>query len=216
MAEPRDKHLLSLVLGVNLHSAIMPDGTPIYTDGTVVYVDNSVIYVKEMPEQGKTPITLGNMMPFCNVDGILTYGKLDEEEKPWATWRYYENNVSISVYKKGMMATIPNNREISRLLKEFPLKIPESTADLVYTASRYGEGEIIWSKEKIISTDETTTTKRKAFEIQEEEKECCICLSEKPSVTLLPCNHKVLCFGCSKVLVVDTCPLCRTAITSRI
>ena len=42
------------------------------------------------------------------------------------------------------------------------------------------------------------------------ESECCICLDAAPDVLIVPCNHKIVCETCYKL--IDTCPICRCKI----
>ncbi|CAD7965186.1 unnamed protein product [Amoebophrya sp. A25] len=48
----------------------------------------------------------------------------------------------------------------------------------------------------------------------EEQSLCCVCFEADRSVLLRPCSHLALCEKCSKK--VETCPICRSRITSRI
>ncbi|XP_006288065.2 probable E3 ubiquitin-protein ligase LUL1 [Capsella rubella] len=48
-------------------------------------------------------------------------------------------------------------------------------------------------------------------EVDDEGKECVVCLSEPRNITVLPCRHLCMCSGCAKVLRFQTnlCPVCR-------
>jgi hypothetical protein len=56
-----------------------------------------------------------------------------------------------------------------------------------------------------IITDNTTTMATTGDDV------CCICLTSKSSVILLPCNHKCLCNGCAnnQEEKLTKCPICR-------
>ena len=45
---------------------------------------------------------------------------------------------------------------------------------------------------------------------------CCICLTEKPDVILVPCLHKTVCLKCEEKGKLATCPTCRLMITRKI
>ena len=45
---------------------------------------------------------------------------------------------------------------------------------------------------------------------------CCICLTEKPEVVLVPCLHKSVCLQCEEKGKLTTCPTCRRKITKKI
>mmetsp|Transcript_29949 Transcript_29949/g.49539 ORF Transcript_29949/g.49539 Transcript_29949/m.49539 type:complete len:140 (-) Transcript_29949:37-456(-) len=45
---------------------------------------------------------------------------------------------------------------------------------------------------------------------------CVVCQENIKSVLILPCRHLCLCQGCSEVLQLKTCPLCREKIESKI
>ena len=188
--------------------------------------DGSVTYLSD-PEPGR----FGSLVHLTD-ESVLACGRITHGEKPWATWRYSDGN-SISVYSDGMKFTAPKKGDASRL-DDFPLVIPKTAEELVVAASGFGEGEIIWCREgypaedlpensrpiadpiPIITESDENPGKRESLVVREEEEECCICLSEKPEVTLVPCGHKALCYECSRDLIKDACPLCRTAITSRV
>ena len=194
-----------------------------------------------MTEHTKEHCTVGSMFHGSN-GGTLVFGKNEPGDKPWATWRYDDGN-TVAVFPKALKITAPKKGTTSRL-NDFPLKIPDTLEELIETASKFGEGCIIWSspstpqseKEKIrvtrdenggissvyrntteivVSEENVITVDGDSFQIREEE-ECCICLSEDPEVILLPCGHKALCYDCSRDLIKDACPLCRTAIASRV
>ena len=38
---------------------------------------------------------------------------------------------------------------------------------------------------------------------------CCICLTEKPDIILIPCLHKTVCLQCEEKGKLTTCPTCR-------
>ena len=44
---------------------------------------------------------------------------------------------------------------------------------------------------------------------------CCVCLDNKKSILLVPCNHACVCDGCIAQIYYTTklCPICRTSIT---
>ena len=46
--------------------------------------------------------------------------------------------------------------------------------------------------------------------------ECCICLTEKPDIILIPCLHKTVCLQCEEKGKLTTCPTCRLKITKKI
>ena len=46
--------------------------------------------------------------------------------------------------------------------------------------------------------------------------ECCICLTEKPEIVLLPCLHKAICLQCEEKGKLTKCPTCRNTITRKI
>ena len=45
---------------------------------------------------------------------------------------------------------------------------------------------------------------------------CCICLTEKPEIVLVPCLHKTVCLQCEEKGKLTTCPNCRRKITKKI
>ena len=45
---------------------------------------------------------------------------------------------------------------------------------------------------------------------------CCICLTEKPEVVLVPCLHKSVCLQCEEKGKLTKCPTCRRKITKKI
>ena len=45
---------------------------------------------------------------------------------------------------------------------------------------------------------------------------CCICLTEKPEIVLVPCLHKSVCFQCEEKGKLTKCPTCRRMITKKI
>ena len=45
---------------------------------------------------------------------------------------------------------------------------------------------------------------------------CCICLTEKPDIILIPCLHKTVCLQCEEKGKLTTCPTCRLKITKKI
>ena len=45
---------------------------------------------------------------------------------------------------------------------------------------------------------------------------CCICLTEKPEIVLVPCLHKSVCLQCEEKGKLTTCPTCRRKITKKI
>ena len=45
---------------------------------------------------------------------------------------------------------------------------------------------------------------------------CCICLTEKPEIVLVPCLHKSMCLKCEEKGKLTTCPTCRRKITKKI
>ena len=45
---------------------------------------------------------------------------------------------------------------------------------------------------------------------------CCICLTEKPDIILVPCLHKTVCLQCEGKGKLTTCPTCRLMITRKI
>ena len=45
---------------------------------------------------------------------------------------------------------------------------------------------------------------------------CCICLTEKPEIVLLPCLHKAVCLQCEEKGKLTKCPTCRDTITRKI
>jgi len=50
--------------------------------------------------------------------------------------------------------------------------------------------------------------------IDEQGKECVICMSEPRDTTVLPCRHMCMCSGCARMLRHQTnrCPICRTTV----
>ena len=45
---------------------------------------------------------------------------------------------------------------------------------------------------------------------------CCICLTEKPEIVLVPCLHKSVCLKCEEKGKLAKCPTCRRTITKKI
>ena len=45
---------------------------------------------------------------------------------------------------------------------------------------------------------------------------CCICLTEKPDIILVPCLHKTVCLQCEEKGKLTTCPTCRLTIIRKI
>ena len=45
---------------------------------------------------------------------------------------------------------------------------------------------------------------------------CCICLTEKPDIILVPCLHKSVCLQCEEKGKLTTCPTCRLMIIRKI
>ena len=45
---------------------------------------------------------------------------------------------------------------------------------------------------------------------------CCICLTEKPEIVLVPCLHKSVCLQCEEKGKLTKCPTCRHTITKKI
>ena len=45
---------------------------------------------------------------------------------------------------------------------------------------------------------------------------CCICLTEKPEIVLVPCLHKAVCLQCEEKGKLTKCPTCRHTITKKI
>ena len=45
---------------------------------------------------------------------------------------------------------------------------------------------------------------------------CCICLTEKPDIILVPCLHKTVCLQCEEKGKLTTCPTCRVIINRKI
>ena len=45
---------------------------------------------------------------------------------------------------------------------------------------------------------------------------CCICLTEKPDIILVPCLHKTVCLQCEEKGKLTKCPTCRLKITKKI
>ena len=52
----------------------------------------------------------------------------------------------------------------------------------------------------------------------EDAMRCVICMSERKSVMLMPCNHVCVCAGCLELQLehFGTCPLCMTSIQDHI
>ena len=62
------------------------------------------------------------------------------------------------------------------------------------------------------SDDETT----KPVETPFTNDKCCICLTEKPEIVLVPCLHKSVCLQCEEKGKLTKCPTCRRMITKKI
>ena len=45
---------------------------------------------------------------------------------------------------------------------------------------------------------------------------CCICLTEKPDIILVPCLHKTICLQCEEKGKLSKCPTCRVKINRKI
>ena len=45
---------------------------------------------------------------------------------------------------------------------------------------------------------------------------CCICITEKPEIVLVPCLHKTVCLQCEEKGKLTKCPTCRHTITKKI
>ena len=45
---------------------------------------------------------------------------------------------------------------------------------------------------------------------------CCICLTEKPEIVLVPCLHKSVCLQCEEKGKLTKCPTCRRMIAKKI
>ena len=45
---------------------------------------------------------------------------------------------------------------------------------------------------------------------------CCICLTEKPDIILVPCLHKTVCLQCEEKGKLTTCPTCRLMIFRKV
>ena len=45
---------------------------------------------------------------------------------------------------------------------------------------------------------------------------CCICLTEKPEIVLVPCLHKTVCLQCEEKGKLTKCPTCRRMIAKKI
>ena len=45
---------------------------------------------------------------------------------------------------------------------------------------------------------------------------CCICLTEKPDIILVPCLHKTVCLQCEEKGKLTTCPTCRLIISRKV
>ena len=45
---------------------------------------------------------------------------------------------------------------------------------------------------------------------------CCICLTEKPDIILVPCLHKTVCLQCEEKGKLTTCPTCRLMILRKV
>lgn len=43
---------------------------------------------------------------------------------------------------------------------------------------------------------------------------CIVCFLYDPVITFYPCNHKIICRSCNK-MIHDTCPMCRSEIELR-
>ena len=60
--------------------------------------------------------------------------------------------------------------------------------------------------------DETPKPVKSPFVIDK----CCICLTEKPEIILVPCLHKSVCLQCEEKGKLRKCPTCRRKITKKI
>ena len=60
--------------------------------------------------------------------------------------------------------------------------------------------------------DETPKTVKSPFVTDK----CCICLTEKPEIVLVPCLHKSVCLQCEEKGKLIKCPTCRRKITKKI
>ena len=63
--------------------------------------------------------------------------------------------------------------------------------------------------------DEPTAFSR-PVEIPFATDKCCICLTEKPDIILVPCLHKSVCLQCEEKGKLTTCPTCRLMIIRKI
>eukprot|EP01017_Pseudomicrothorax_dubius_P031141 TRINITY_DN3949_c0_g3_i3.p1 TRINITY_DN3949_c0_g3~~TRINITY_DN3949_c0_g3_i3.p1 ORF type:complete len:190 (+),score=19.98 TRINITY_DN3949_c0_g3_i3:160-729(+) len=65
---------------------------------------------------------------------------------------------------------------------------------------------------------ESSDLKPTAARIDDQNKECAVCLSEKIDTVVIPCRHMCLCIECAKALSVaqtgKKCPICRIDIES--
>jgi len=64
--------------------------------------------------------------------------------------------------------------------------------------------------------DDIENREQDLLRTSEIEKMCVICKTEPKTIVLLPCRHFALCKACSRNDLVDSCPLCRENIDSKI
>jgi hypothetical protein len=80
-----------------------------------------------------------------------------------------------------------------------------------------GDGETKDSKQ----SEEDRSTARAAESKEDggsiESQDCCVCMSDKKSVVLLPCRHMCVCQACGldDETLLDKCPMCRRVIEHR-
>jgi hypothetical protein len=103
-------------------------------------------------------------------------------------------NVDLPVVTKKTLPSIEDlpRRDLQTLAKQHSIKGNLKTEELVRKLSD-------------IITDNKATAAATGDDV------CCICLTSKSSVILLPCNHKCLCNGCAnnQEEKLTKCPICR-------
>jgi hypothetical protein len=103
-------------------------------------------------------------------------------------------NVDLPVTTKKTLPSLDvlPRRDLQTLAKQHSIKGNLKTEELVRKLSD-------------IITDNKTTAATTGDDV------CCICLTSKSSVILLPCNHKCLCNGCAdnQEEKLTKCPICR-------
>ena len=92
-----------------------------------------------------------------------------------------------------------------------PVRLEEVESE---AATEMGETVVAAETAETAETSETAETCIAALERMESVHTCVICMEGERDVIFRPCGHGCCCVGCG--VQVDKCPLCRTAVSTRL